>query len=194
MLALALPALSWRWLAALLFLTLLAAGRLYPGRLVLLLRRSRLLLLSMLLLYAWLTPGQALGGGAPLSWFTWEGAVQGALQAGKLTFMLASLALLLGGLDRAALMQGLMLLLAPLERIGVDCRQSGGRLLLTLEYVDQLLAAGKSDFRTELQRGLEVVVDVAHAPIRWQKQELSPRDWVLLLSALGLLVWVHLEG
>jgi len=196
MLALALPALPWHLLVVMMFLTLLVAGRSYPGRLALLLRRSRLLLLSMLLLYAWLTPGQALGVDAPFSWFTWEGGVQGGLQAGRLTTMLASLAVLLGGLDRAALMQGVMLLLAPLEFIGIDCRKTGGRLLLTLEFVDQLLLTGKNDFRIELQRSLEPACagQAAHAPIRWEQQGMSHGDRILLLVLLGLLIWVHLES
>lgn len=133
---LALQWLPWWWL---LWLSLplsvwvmLAARRRYSQ----LLRRSRWLLLSILILFAWATPGLALPGLAGQLGLTDTGIELAATHSLRLVLLLMLLALLLERLGVTALVAGLHGLLAPL---GQHPRRSqlALRLMLVLEYVEQ---------------------------------------------------------
>jgi hypothetical protein len=96
------------------------------------LRRSRWLLLSLALLFAFGTPGRLM---PPIPWLTREGldlAVEHVLRLGLLLLMLA---LLLQRLELDRLMSGLFLLLAPLAPFGFDRRKAVARLMLVIDYV-----------------------------------------------------------
>jgi len=110
-----------------------------PVRLQLLrlLRRTRWLLLVLLLTYAYLLPGTAvwpaLGWASPAL----EGVQQGVLRVGRLVLMLAGLALLLASTSRPRLIYGLYVLARPLTWLGFDRRAFAVRLGLTLDYVER---------------------------------------------------------
>ncbi|MDP3584947.1 MAG: CbiQ family ECF transporter T component [Thiobacillus sp.] len=110
-----------------------------PVRLQLLrlLRRTRWLLLVLLLTYAYLLPGTAwwpaLGWASPAL----EGVQQGVLRVGRLALMLAGLALLLASTSRPRLIYGLYVLAWPLTWLGFDRRAFAVRLGLTLDYVER---------------------------------------------------------
>lgn len=134
--ALALQWLSWPWLMLLalpLSLWILLAAR---PRFAQLFRRSRWLLLSILILFAMATPGLALPGLAGQLGLTDSGLELAATHSLRLVLLLMLLALLLEHLGVAALVAGLYSLLAPL---GNDPRRSqlALRLMLVLEYVEQ---------------------------------------------------------
>lgn len=102
-----------------------------------LLRRTRWLLLVLLLTYAYLLPGTALwpalGWAAP----TLEGVQQGVLRVGRLVLLLAGLAWLLAVTSRPRLIYGLYVLAGPLAWLGFDRRAFAVRLGLTLDYVER---------------------------------------------------------
>jgi energy-coupling factor transporter transmembrane protein EcfT len=103
-----------------------------------LMRRARWLLLSLLLIYAYATPGEYLSA-VPEAWApTWEGLQSGLLQAGRLTAMLAALAILLARSTREEIMVGIYLLLQPLRVLGVSPERFAVRLWLTLHYVETM--------------------------------------------------------
>lgn len=145
-----------------------------------LLRRTRWLLLVLLLTYAWTIPGEAL-------WHGWaspsvQGLQHGALRAGRLCLMLAGLAALLATTSRPRLVYGLYALAKPLNRLGFDRRAFAVRLGLTLEYVEHApkparwldaLRAAPSDDATPAVYTLEGE--------RWQS-----RDSAVILAALLL--------
>ncbi|WP_286162421.1 CbiQ family ECF transporter T component [Methylobacillus flagellatus] len=128
-------------LAQLLLLAAPVAVWLYFGswpRFVSMLRRSRLLLLSLLLIYAWTTPGEYLPG-----WPLWlapsyEGLAAGGLQLLRLALMLAALSLLLQTTSREQFIAGLLQLASPLRFIGLDPQRFAARLWLTLHYLEQM--------------------------------------------------------
>ena len=102
-----------------------------------LLRRSRWLLISLILVYAFVTPGVAaisvLGAYSPSR----EGLLSGALQALRLISLLATLALLLATTSRDRILAGLYFLLRPFVLIGVDVDRVAARIWLTLHYAEQ---------------------------------------------------------
>ena len=101
------------------------------------LRRLRWLLLSLLLIFAFNTPGEYLQPWpfdlAP----TYEGVQAGLLQSARLCMMLAGLSLLLVTTSREQLMAGFFLLLYPLRYIKLNPERFAARLWLTLHYVEQ---------------------------------------------------------
>ena len=92
-------------------------------------RRARWLLLSLWLIVAFNTPGEAL---RDFSWApTYEGMAEANLQAVRLLAMLALLAWLFVRLGRDGLLGGLWGLLHPLRSLGLDT----GRLVIRLSLV-----------------------------------------------------------
>lgn len=114
-----------------LFALLLSARKLLQ-----LLRRTRWILLSLLLIYAYTTPGQPLLDALGMFSPSREGLSDGVLQLARLLVALAGLAILLERLHRQQLIAGLYTLLAPLNLIGVSRERVAIRLALTLHYAE----------------------------------------------------------
>lgn len=99
------------------------------------LRRLRWLLLALVFIYGWLTPGvpviAALADVAP----TWEGLESGAIRVLILLGMVLAVYLLLSTTSRDQLLTGLNWLTRPLRWVGLDARRLNVRLVLTLHRV-----------------------------------------------------------
>ncbi|MBK9160504.1 MAG: hypothetical protein IPM27_02880 [Nitrosomonadales bacterium] len=115
---------------------LLCALVLSGHKLVQLVRRTRWILLSLLLIYAYSTPGSALleelGAFSP----SVEGLADGVVQLARLLAALAGLAILLDRLHRHKLIAGLYTLFAPLCWMGMSRERLAVRLALTLHYAE----------------------------------------------------------
>ncbi|MDP1525135.1 MAG: hypothetical protein Q8M20_04955 [Rhodocyclaceae bacterium] len=175
----------WQWLLPLLLMASLLAFRLAARRSRQLLWRTRWLLLSLLLLFLFATPGEYLPGLVGQLGITREGLAQGGEQIGRLLILLLSLALLHEHLGNQGLMTGLYWLLQPFSWRDVTVV----RLMLVLEYVEQKssVSAWRNWFADEAN--LPDVVDGAtcrlvQQPIAWQDRLL-----ILLLGAGMLVLW-----
>ena len=105
-------------------------------KLMQLLRRTRWIMLSLLLIYAYSTPGQPLLDALGIFSPSREGLSDGVLQLTRLLAALAGLAILLDRLHRQQLIAGLYTLFAPLQLIGVSRERVAVRLALTLHYAE----------------------------------------------------------
>lgn len=99
----------------------------------LLVRRSRWLLLTVLLMFGWLTPGTPLAG---IPGATQEGLLLAADYIARLFIALATLALLLRALTPAELVVGLRALLTASALPGPSRDRIAVRLALTLQEVE----------------------------------------------------------
>jgi energy-coupling factor transporter transmembrane protein EcfT len=115
---------------------LLIALLLSAHKLMQLLRRTRWIMLSLLLIYAYTTPGQPLLDALGMFSPSREGLSDGVLQLIRLLSALAGLAILLDRLHRQQLIAGLYILFAPLRLIGVSRERVAVRLALTLHYAE----------------------------------------------------------
>ena len=99
----------------------------------LLLRRSRWLLLTMLVMFGWFTPGTPLPylPGASL-----EGLLLAAASIARLIIALSAVAMLLKALSAAELVAGMRALLAPFVPLGIPRDSVAVRLALTLQEVE----------------------------------------------------------
>ena len=118
---------------------LLFAFLLSRHKFVQLLRRTRWIMFSLWLIYAYSTPGEtlsdALGPFSP----SLEGLLDGGLQLMRLLIALAGLAILLDRLHRQQLMAGLYSLFAPLQWLGLSRARLAVRLALTLHYAEVVM-------------------------------------------------------
>lgn len=171
---------------------MLLSGWLMAGKKMLqLLRRTRWIMLSLLVIYAYSTPGQplleVLGAWSPVR----EGLADGATQLLRLLAALASLAVLLDRLHRLELISGLYSLFAPLGLLGLSRERCAIRLALTLHYAEVAMLRSHSRWQDALQGLFEPHTEGVH-PIALPLYRMRARDVsmaVLLgLCALGLVL------
>ncbi|GGP18641.1 hypothetical protein [Silvimonas iriomotensis] len=157
------------------------------ARMTRMLRRMRVLLLAILLVYGWSTPGLYLwsGGFSP----TREGLWLGFLQAVRLVGVLTSLQWLLRSLTREAMFGGIYLLAAPLTLLGVNRQRWALRLTLTMDFAERLLAE-RQDWRALWQQISQPLDAVSLQPVAvtLQIRPLSAGQRALLLLLLALIV------
>lgn len=128
--------LSGLWLGVVFCLVLIAAGTIHFKSFFKLIKRMRWLLLSILLIYAFTTPGEYVPNIPAVITPTIEGLEHGVLQVMRLMVALAALTLLYAGTSATQLILGLYLLLMPLKYLGVNVERFVVRLSLTLQYVE----------------------------------------------------------
>lgn len=150
-----------------------------------LLRRSRWLLLSLFLIYAITTSGNALLPALGIFSPTREGLHSGSLQAWRLAVILAALSVLLAAASREQLLGGIYVLLRPLKIPGVNAERIAARLWLTLHYAEQLAADRQQGWRQKLHHALEPHTP-ASSSIALQLEIFSWRDLAAVATALAL--------
>ena len=119
------------------------------------LHRVRWLLLAILILYGWFTPGAALLPALAQFSPSLEGVQQGLLRALVLVAIVGAVYLLITTTARGDLVAGLLWYGGPLRRLGVDDHRFAVRLVLALEAVPEvqvLARAALSDVSPAMPR------------------------------------------
>lgn len=144
---------SWANPQALLALGVLALLLAPKAPFARLIARSRWLLLSLIVIFGLGTPGEPLvpqfGAFSP----TTAGVAEGALHAWRLTFIMASLTLLVTSMATEELLVGLYVLLLPLNVLGLEAERVATRLWLTLRYAQSFEKPAR--LKDWMERGLE---------------------------------------
>lgn len=186
-LAIAVQTLQSVLLPACAFMLVLIAFRMHAQRFFALMRRSRWILFSLLLVYAFATPGQELWswsyGIAP----TREGLLDGVTQLGRLVCVLAGLSILLTLLSREQLISGLYVLSYPARYIGLSRERIAVRLALTLHYAESAMRDTASDWRAAIARAIASDAGQSTA-IELQVPALTRMDFLLLALSAALLI------
>jgi energy-coupling factor transporter transmembrane protein EcfT len=190
-------------MALVLGLLLLAAAAAGAGTLTGILkalRRIRWLLLSIVIIYLWIAPEPGIAG---RPWYlpSWGELDTALRRSGVLVVLVAAVELLRRYTEVPRMAAGLVMLLAPLARLGVDTAVFARRLALTLEAVPLTAErVAEAAARQRIRRGLTAWGDVAATLVRDieagasmpTREAVLPtlpwptvRDWGLL--ALGVL-------
>lgn len=187
--------LSARYLWPLCILVCLYALIIVPAKFLHTVKRMKWLFLSILLIYAYGTPGEYVPYFSVNLAPTFEGSKLGMLQIAKLLIALAVLNCLFATSSKAQLMSGLQLLLSPLHWLGFKPQCFIARLLLTLDYVETLVAKETFKFNfnqlesmlstIEISQGDQTII-LQHAPLRWFDQLLIA---ALMIATLVLLYY-----
>ncbi len=172
-------------------LILLLALLLSAQKFIKLIRRTRWVIVSLLLIYAYSTQGEPLIKSLAAFSPSREGLFDGALQLTRLLAALAGLAVLLGKLNRQQLIAGLYTLFAPLQWLGLSRERLAVRLALTLQYAEAAMLRDSVSWQDTLNSLPEVRVEVT------QQMELPLyrfgfSDGLLVGSAL-LVFWLSLK-
>ncbi len=159
-------------------------------------RRMRWLFLSILIIYAFGTPGELLPQ-FPVNFApTYEGLRFGLIQVEKLLIALAALSLLLTSSLREQMMLGLYMLLSPFKYIGLNVERFSARLMLTLDYVEDLAAQDKSNFNFKLLD--EIDGYIANLPqeniVSFQKLPFNLLDKLMLFLLSAMIVFMIYRG
>ncbi len=170
--------------AGIVFLGALLAS---PRKFMQLLRRTRWIMLSLLLVYAYTTPGQPVLDSLGIFSPSREGLSDGVLQLTRLAVALAGLAMLLERLHRQKLIAGLYTLLAPLRLIGLSRERVAVRLALTLHYAEVAMVRESHTWQDSLRSLFEPHEEGARQ-MELTLYRFGIRDWLLLGIAL-LLLW-----
>lgn len=168
---------------------MLAAYGVSRHKFVQLLRRTRWVMISLLLIYSYTTPGEslfeALGRLSPNR----EGVIDGVLQLTRLLSALAGLAILLDRLHRTKLIAGLYTLLAPLQWLGLSRERVAVRLALTLHYAEVAMLRRSDTWQSSL-RSLFEPHEEPTRDIELPLHRFTLMDGLLMAMAIGVLWWV----
>lgn len=153
-----------------------------------LLRRTRVLLLALVLLYGFATPGTAVFSDWPVVSPTFEGLRHGGVQVWRLVLILVSLAALLSYLGKGQLVAGLYALLAPLKRLNVPVDRFAVRLALVMGSVHSVapIRLTPSAMAAELARRPPELPAV----IEFEVPAITGWDVVFALCVLMLCGWL----
>ncbi len=191
-LAVAVQSLSAKLLALLGVLLAAVVLKWSAGRLRVLLRRTRWIMLSLLLVYGYVTPGESLWTQIGLFSPTQQGLLDGLLQLSRLVSMLAALSVLLAVLPRERLVGGLYTLARPLAWVGLSRERLAVRLALTLHYAESSMTDARTDWRGSLECLLEPaaggggVIELHARPLGWRDGLLIGAGSLLLVAAVLL--------
>ena len=167
----------------------LVAFKAHPLRMMTLLRRTRWIFISLLVIYAFLTPGETLWSLPYIPKPTYEGLLDGLMQLARLVCILAGLSILLTSLSQERLVSGLYALLYPLRYIAVSRERIAVRLALTLHYAETAMQETAKDWRSGIERALvseKEYVSAYELPI----QRLTWIDGLLLIVSLAIALWI----
>ena len=163
------------------------------ARSIRLVRRIRLLLLAIVVLFAGFTPGEAVLHDWPRISPTREGLELAAVHAARLLTVVFAVALLLERLSMTRLVAGLYALAQPLRVLGLVPERLAIRLLLVLHYVEASpRGSGRMQWRAWLQdegqAGGEAVVP-GLATVVLQRERIGALDALVMMGAGVALLW-----
>jgi len=158
-------------------------------RLIILLRRTRWIMLSLLIIYAYATPGLAVWQSLAQFSPTHEGIIDGLLQLCRLAFALAGLAILLGLLSQQQFIGGLYTLGYSLRYIGLSRDRIAVRLALTMHYAESVILDTSSNWRSSIEHML-APAEMKHNEVEIHSVPFKVLDGFWLLIVCVLLVWL----
>jgi energy-coupling factor transport system permease protein len=153
-----------------------------------LLRRTRVLLMALLVIYGLATPGAPLFPEWPAFGPTAEGIVQGLLQAGRLGFLLLALAWLLASIGQSGLLVGVYTLSWPFGKVGLPVDRFAVRLSLTLNLAESGPRMRFSPL--ELASAMDSLPAEPPTAVAFDLPPASWRDALCLLGLALILGWL----
>lgn len=175
---------------ALAVILVLFAFKAHSKRLLTLLRRTRWVMISLLVIYTFMTPGTALWTLPYMPDPTREGLLDGLMQLSRLICVLAALSILLTSLSQSRLISGLYVFAYPLRYIGLSRERIAVRLGLTLQYAERAMEETAKDWRSSIEHALAPEDDHGSG-FELTLQKLTWTDGILfaVVSVILVTVW-----
>lgn len=151
-----------------------------------LLTRVRFLLLAILALFAWFTPGEAVLMDWPRLSPSREGLLLALTHGGRLAAVVCWVAILVGRMPPDRLVSGLYALARPCGIFGLPAERIALRLLLVLRYAEAARGQHWRDWRGWLNPS----TDSEGETVRLLRERLGVVDLILpLVASLALAAW-----
>jgi energy-coupling factor transporter transmembrane protein EcfT len=163
-------------------LLVLLASAMCTKRFFQILRRTRWIMISAFIVYAYAGSGEALWPQLGVFSPVLTGVIDGFVQLSRLLAILASLSLLLAFVNKDQLVAGLHSLAFPLSFFGKVRERIIVRLALTVHYADNIMLDRKSNWYNSIEHGLQALPVTADS-MELTALRLSPGDWFAVLSA-----------
>lgn len=170
--------------------------------------RLRWLLLSLLILYGWFTPGEELWSVAGVNLPSREGVLLGLHRALILVLLIGVVRWVLDGLSHQQVVAALIRILAPLALFGFPVERLAERVGLSLALLPELDVAfkqalpqsaamkqdrAKSSLKDRLTSAVQPLVDLVLS-VEAQAQEPYQPEPMLALGQARLIEWLCLAG
>ena len=156
-----------------------------------LLRRTRWILISLFLIYAYASTGNPIwpdmGAFSPVD----IGITNGLQQITRLLTILAGLTILLVSLSQAELVSGMYTMLNPLRYVGLSRERIAVRLALTLQYAESAVLKKADNWQAMLVQSLRPDESSAGV-IELSVTKLTLYDWLLLVTSTALILGMSL--
>lgn len=162
----------------------LAAAIWAPTMMLLLVRRIRWVLVTLAILFLWMTPGVYAPGVLGTIGITQEGGMAAGEHLLRLLAVVALLALLLSRLSMHGIVAGLYCLLRPLACAGLDRRRIAVRLMLTLDLVSQKRKISWREWLSEQVASQEEAMVFLHIP-PWRQLDTCLCLGLIAMSVIG---------
>jgi energy-coupling factor transporter transmembrane protein EcfT len=156
-----------------------------------LLARIYILLLAILVLFAWFTPGEAVFMDWPRAGPSREGLLLALTHGGRLVALVCWVAILLGRMSADRLVSGLYALVRPFGVFGLPTERIALRLLLVLRHASAASNGERhwQDWKTWLNLPATTTLDA----VQLSRERLGARDIVLLAGACILMAFWWLQ-
>jgi energy-coupling factor transporter transmembrane protein EcfT len=174
-------------LAALIVANLAGALACARFQCVRLLARISVLLLAILVLFAWFTPGEAIFMDWPHVSPSREGLLLASTHGGRLLALVCWVAILLGCMTTERLVSGLYALVRPCTVFGLPAERIALRLLLVLRYA----SAARDDERQSWKDWLNPSAATGGETVQLSRERLGFSDVALPVMACILLWWLR---
>ncbi len=172
------------WVAALGLVALAAA--IDATRTAKLVRRIRVLLVVIVLMFGFATPGTAMLPVWTAASPTWDGLALGATHAARLLAMVSLVSILLARMPVARLVLALHVLAAALRPLGVSPDRVAVRLSLVLAELDGPKLQWRSWLETVEAPGGARALTLDVMPMRWQDRSAMA---AVILAGVGVFWW-----
>jgi len=160
------------------------------------LKRLRWLFVSILVIYFWFTPGEALSiGGIDPAWLPSLAGIESGLQRiTALVLIVLAVNLLLAVSRREELLSALLWLSRPLQYLGVSAERLALRLVLTLETVPEvqtLLEKRLADLRKGEGKGVKGIGDALASLFSevTRRADSLPARQVVIICPAAPVIW-----
>lgn len=151
--------------------------------------RLRWLFLSILIIYAFGTPGELLPYFPVQFAPSYEGVSLGIIQLERLLIALAALHLLLTASPRQEMMLGLYWLLLPLKYLGLNVERFAARLMLTLHYVESFAESTKHKLNFDALDDADTnMTETAMSEVHIQQRSFRWLDKIVIAAIIVLML------
>jgi energy-coupling factor transport system permease protein len=189
--AISVQILSPQALLLLFSLLIIVVFRIARQRFIHLIRRTRWILISILIIYSYTSPGVLMWDQIGVLSPKTDGIILGTIQLARLLLVISGLAILLTVISRTQLLIALYTWFKPLEIIGVSRQRLAMRLALTIEYAEKGFNASLVNWQDSLEEMLaKTIYENSYIELEFNRFKLIDYAVMFVMTIALFGVWL----